>query len=74
MGFDLDDKWTLLTCMPNQIVASILKAFFETNEMPVVLVNKSDHAYPMMGDIEVYVPTDSFHTADALLTLFKEHE
>ena len=74
MSYKLNDNWTLLTKLSNEMEAGILKAFFDSYDMPVIFVNKKDHAYPIFGKVEVFVPLQSINTAQALLTLFTNNE
>ncbi|MBX2931496.1 MAG: DUF2007 domain-containing protein [Chitinophagaceae bacterium] len=61
------NNWFLLYSTKNMVEASILQGMLEENQIPVHVLNKLDSSYPVIGDIELYVPIHLKEIAQALI-------
>lgn len=48
----------------------LIRSILEDNNIEAVVLNKQDSSYPCIGEIELYVPKESFTEARSLI----EHE
>ncbi|HQH40967.1 MAG TPA: DUF2007 domain-containing protein [Bacteroidales bacterium] len=54
----MEPGWTLVYTTDKDFHAHMLQQMLNDNDIPVVLINKKDSAYVVIGDIEVYVPAE----------------
>lgn len=54
----MEPGWTLVYSTDNDFRAQMLEQLLNDNDIPVVLINKKDSAYVILGEIEVYVPSE----------------
>jgi hypothetical protein len=66
----MEKGWAKIFSTTELQKSELLRAFLEENQIPCITMNKQDSAYPIFGEIELYV-----NSADALraIQLIKEH-
>lgn len=62
------ENWVLLLRTADAAHAAIVRGLLEENNVPVVLLNKQDSSYVLLGEIEIYVPAAFRSLAQALLS------
>jgi len=61
------NNWYLLYSTKNRVEASILQGMLAENQIPVYVLNKLDSSYPIIGEIELYVPVHLKEIAQTLI-------
>lgn len=61
------NNWYLLYSTKNRVEASILQGMLAENQIPVHVLNKLDSSYPIIGEIELYVPVHLKEIAQTLI-------
>jgi hypothetical protein len=51
----MEIKWTKIFATTDLQKSELLKALLEENEIHCLSINKQDSAYPVFGEIELYV-------------------
>ena len=62
------EDWILLERTADAARAAIVRGLLEENNVPVVLLNKQDSVYVLLGEIEIYVPSAFRSLAQALVS------
>jgi hypothetical protein len=55
------NNWNKIFATRHYPQAMIIKGMLEENQIPVQVLNKQDSSYPMLGEIQLFVP---FHLSD----------
>jgi hypothetical protein len=64
---DLMGNWFLIFTTDKSYEAAIAKGKLEENGIPVLVVNRQDSSYIVIGEIELYVPVQLKDVAKDLL-------
>jgi type III secretory pathway lipoprotein EscJ len=59
--------WKKVYSTTSEIEAEMVRGFLEEEGLEVVIMNKQDSAFSMIGQIEVYVPENDFLKAVNLI-------
>jgi len=62
------EDWILLERTADAARAAIVRGLLEENNVPVVLLNKQDSVYVLLGEIEIYVPSAFRSLAQSLVS------
>jgi peptide subunit release factor 1 (eRF1) len=54
----MEPEWTLVYSTDKDFHAHMLQQMLNDHDIPVVLINKKDSAYVLLGEIEFYVPAE----------------
>lgn len=68
----MSPEWTLAYSTTLDFQAALIKEMLEDQGVVVVLVNKKDSSYIIIGDIEIYVSIDDLIRAKHLIKKFFE--
>ncbi len=68
----MEPGWTLVYSTDKDFHAQMLRQMLMDNNIPVVLMNKKDSAYVLLGEIEIYVPSEFAVRAIHLLHNFDQ--
>lgn len=60
-------EWNKIFATRQYPQAMIVKGMLEENQIPVQVLNKQDSNYPMLGEIQLFVPAHLVPTAKALM-------
>jgi hypothetical protein len=66
----MEEGWSQVYSTTESFHAEMIKQMLEDNEIPASLINKKDSNAFLIGDIEVYVPTDFVIRAIQLINAF----
>ena len=67
----MNPNWTKVKVFTNPLQAEIVKQMLVENNIPAVVLNKQDSSYVFLGEVEVYVPSDMFEKAQALISIIQ---
>ncbi|NMB73446.1 MAG: DUF2007 domain-containing protein [Bacteroidales bacterium] len=67
----MEPDWTLVYTTTLEYEVPIIKEILADNDIEALSINKKDSAYVLIGDIEIYVPSDHALKAIQLLKDFK---
>jgi hypothetical protein len=62
-------QWTLLCVASQYVQAAMVEGKLQENGIPVQVLNKQDSMYPVLGEMELYVPV---HLRDLAISVMNE--
>jgi hypothetical protein len=62
-------QWTLLCVTSQYVQAAMVEGKLQENGIPVQVLNKQDSMYPVLGEMELYVP---IHLRELAISVMNE--
>lgn len=63
------NQWIKIFTSKSLAEASIVEGMLSENQIPVQQLNKQDSSYPVLGEVEIYVP---IHLKDTAIQLIQQ--